>query len=59
MAKTIKFQGFASRPFETTEVDFRQLDDGRVVELVEDPAATTKTKLAVFASGKGVSSRLG
>jgi hypothetical protein len=51
MAKTIKFQGFASRPFETTEVDFRQLDDGRVVELVEDPADTTKTKLAVFASG--------
>ncbi len=34
------------------EVDFKHLDDGRVVELVEDPADATKTKLAVFDSGK-------
>jgi hypothetical protein len=34
------------------EVDFQYLDDGRVVELVEDPADATKTKLAVFDSGK-------
>lgn len=34
------------------EVDFKQLDDGRVVELIEDPADATKTKLAVFDSGK-------
>jgi hypothetical protein len=33
------------------EVHFKHLDDGRVVELVEDPADTTKTKLAVFDSG--------
>src|SRR5579863_1972621 len=30
------------------EVEFKQLDDGRVVELVEDPADPMKTKLAVF-----------
>lgn len=30
------------------EIDFKQLDDGSVVELVEDPADATKTKLAVF-----------
>jgi hypothetical protein len=34
------------------EVDFKHLDDGRVVELVEDPADPTKTKLAVFDTGK-------
>ncbi len=34
------------------EVDFKCLDDGRVVELVEDPADATKTKLAVFDGGK-------
>jgi hypothetical protein len=34
------------------EVDFKCLDDGRVVELVEDPADATKTKLAVFENGK-------
>lgn len=34
------------------EVDFKHLDDGRVIELVEDPADATKTKLAVFDSGK-------
>ena len=34
------------------EIDFKQLDDGRVVELVEDPADATKTKLAVFDNGK-------
>jgi hypothetical protein len=34
------------------EVDFKHLDDGRVVELVEDPADATKTRLAVFDSGK-------
>lgn len=33
------------------EVDFKYLDDGRVVELVEDPADATKTKLAVFDTG--------
>jgi hypothetical protein len=33
------------------EVDFRYLDDGRVVELVEDPADARKTKLAVFENG--------
>jgi hypothetical protein len=33
------------------EIDFKHLDDGRVVELVEDPADATKTKLAVFESG--------
>jgi hypothetical protein len=30
------------------EVDFRQLDDGHRLEIVEDPADPTKTKLAVF-----------
>ena len=34
------------------EVDFKHLDDGRVVELVEDPADATKTKLAVLDGGK-------
>ncbi len=34
------------------EVDFKHLDDGRVVELVEDPADPTKTKFAVFDGGK-------
>ena len=34
------------------EVDFKHLDDGRVVELVEDPADATKTKFAVFDGGK-------
>ena len=34
------------------EVDFKHLNDGRIVELVEDPADATKTKLAVFDSGK-------
>jgi hypothetical protein len=34
------------------EVDFKHLDDGRVVELVEDPADEKKTKLAVFDNGK-------
>jgi hypothetical protein len=33
------------------EVDFKYLDDGRVVELVEDPDDATKTKLAVLDSG--------
>ena len=30
------------------EIDFRQLDDGSRLELIEDPADPTKTKLAVF-----------
>ena len=34
------------------EVDFKHLDDGRVVELVEDRADATKTKFAVFDGGK-------
>jgi hypothetical protein len=34
------------------EVDFKHLDDGRVIELVEDPADKTKTKFAVFDSGE-------
>ena len=34
------------------KVDFKYLDDGRVVELVEDPSDATKSKLAVFDSGK-------
>jgi hypothetical protein len=32
--------------------DFKHLDDGRVIELVEDPSDATKTKLAVFDRGK-------
>lgn len=34
------------------EVEFKLLDDGRVVELVEDPADPSKTKLAVFDGGR-------
>ena len=32
-------------------VDFKQLDDGRLVELIEDPNDATKTKFAVFDNG--------
>jgi hypothetical protein len=39
-------------PVPRVEVDFKHLDDGRVVELVEDPADATKTKLAVLDGGK-------
>jgi hypothetical protein len=34
------------------EIDFKYLDDGRVVELIQDPTDASKTKLAVFDSGK-------
>jgi hypothetical protein len=34
------------------EVDFKYLNDGRVIELVEDPTNPMKTKLAVFDGGK-------
>ncbi len=37
---------------EPIEIDFRQLDDGRRLELIEDPADPTKTKLAVFDGGE-------
>jgi hypothetical protein len=34
------------------EIDFRQLDDGCRLELIEDPADATKTKLAIFDGGE-------
>jgi len=34
------------------EIDFRQLDDERRLELIEDPTDPTKTKLAVFDGGE-------
>ena len=34
------------------EIDFRQLENGRRLELIEDPTDPTKTKLAVFGGSK-------